>query len=179
MDLTVGSDLLLFKASNFKTVERTVKFNFRYRKSRKKGFLSLLILHPQLNMLCLMQVLGPPSWAALHHHVTVLSDGQGLHQRRHFDKANIIFYNFIFKLTQFFRGLTADPIMSRHSCQLAVKLCTESLLKGGFGFYFSEEKTGFDYRPPSTKDMPVLLSCRILISTSIRPFILWQAFSSS
>lgn len=43
-------------------------------------------------------------------------------------------------------------------------------LRGGFGFQFSEDKTRFNYHPPLTKEMPALLSCRFLISTSILPF---------
>lgn len=69
------------------------------------------------------------------------------------------------------------PCYMQTRCQLAVKLSTEILLKAGFCFHFSEDKTGFDYRrPPSTKEMPELLSCRILISTSIPSFRHWQVF---
>lgn len=75
--------------------------------------------------------------------------------------------------------LCKSLLYTNSAASLQFGIAQRLFLKAGFCSQFSKDKTRFDYRPPLTKEMPTLLSCRVLISTSILPFSPWQAFCSS
>lgn len=110
-----------------------------YFESKKKDFPFSSILHCWFKHV-LFNTVVLKSWTALQH-----IDNLDFYCKLNFGKK-------ILPLSESGKhnsesSLCKPRYMQTH-CQLAVRLHTETLLKAGFCFHFSEDKTGFDYRPP-------------------------------
>lgn len=141
-----------------------------YFESKKKDFLFSSILHCWFKHV-LFDAVVLKSWTALHH-----IDNLDFYCKLNFGKRYSHYLNLG---NTILKALSVSRVKCKHTASLQWGFTQRLFWKQDFVSTSPRTRQGLITVHLSTKEMPELLSCRILISTSIRSFRHWQAFCSS